>query len=411
MENYKFLDDKGTFCMKQAENCSYLYFPVAGKQGQKSALTPNLGGDSKINQNQFILEPVSAENLHNNRASRNFWCHVKGLGSWSATGMSAEAVNEKFTNRQEKSEIEAGLMWQKARRESIKYQLQSEVTSFIPLEDDIEIMYVTICNIGKMQITFTPTAAVPIYGRSAANVRDHRHVTSLLHRIKTIESGIEVKPALSFDERGHQKNEVTYFVLGVTGKGEMPSDFYPIVEDYIGEGGNYERPMAIVQNLKGVPAGTSIEGMEAIGGLHFQEVTLKPAEIVQYTILIGATKKADTLCHIVSQYYNTFEKVEKSFEKMKTYWQKKVNIEYKTSDSDFDNFMQWVSFQPILRRIYGCSFLPHHDYGKGGRGWRDLWQDCLALLIMNPDGVREMLVSNFTGVRMDGSWCLALDDN
>lgn len=65
--------------------------------------------------------------------------------------------------------------------------------------------------------------------------------------------------------------------------------------------------------------------------------------------------------------------------------------------------MRWVSFQPILRRIYGCSFLPHHDYGKGGRGWRDLWQDCLALLLMNPSGVRQMILDNYGGVRMDGS--------
>lgn len=57
----------------------------------------------------------------------------------------------------------------------------------------------------------------------------------------------------------------------------------------------------------------------------------------------------------------------------------------------------------MLRRIYGCSFLPHHDYGKGGRGWRDLWQDCLALLIMEPKQVRQMLIDNFGGVRFDGT--------
>ena len=57
----------------------------------------------------------------------------------------------------------------------------------------------------------------------------------------------------------------------------------------------------------------------------------------------------------------------------------------------------------MLRRIYGCSFLPHHDYGKGGRGWRDLWQDCLALLIMEPEQVRKMLIDNFGGVRFDGT--------
>ena len=80
-----------------------------------------------------------------------------------------------------------------------------------------------------------------------------------------------------------------------------------------------------------------------------------------------------------------------------------VNVSYETAEPDFDNFMFWVNFQPMLRRIYGCSFLPHHDYGKGGRGWRDLWQDCLALLIMQPDDVRQMLIDNYGGVRIDGS--------
>ena len=65
--------------------------------------------------------------------------------------------------------------------------------------------------------------------------------------------------------------------------------------------------------------------------------------------------------------------------------------------------MKWVSLQPVLRRIYGCSFLPHHDYGNGGRGWRDLWQDCLALLLMEPETARTQLLNNFGGVRMDGT--------
>ena len=54
----KFVDKKGTFRISQPENYSYMYFPVAGEKGIKSALTPNLGGDSKLNQNAFILESV-----------------------------------------------------------------------------------------------------------------------------------------------------------------------------------------------------------------------------------------------------------------------------------------------------------------------------------------------------------------
>ncbi|MCM1055720.1 MAG: hypothetical protein NC394_09410 [Bacteroides sp.] len=45
----------------------------------------------------------------------------------------------------------------------------------------------------------------------------------------------------------------------------------------------------------------------------------------------------------------------------------------------------------------------HHDYGRGGRGWRDLWQDSLALLLTSPKSVRGDLLSYFGGVRSDGT--------
>ena len=62
-----------------------------------------------------------------------------------------------------------------------------------------------------------------------------------------------------------------------------------------------------------------------------------------------------------------------------------------------------MNIQPVLRRICGCSFLPDHDYGKGGRGWRDLWQDLLSLILIEPEVVRDDLINNFGGVRIDGS--------
>ena len=87
----------------------------------------------------------------------------------------------------------------------------------------------------------------------------------------------------------------------------------------------------------------------------------------------------------------------------RAHWQEQVNVRYHTGDPNFDRWMRWVSFQPFLRRIYGCSFLPHHDYGRGGRGWRDLWQDCLSLLLMDPQNVGDMIRKNFGGVRVDGT--------
>jgi len=402
MNRYTFLDNTAAFSLKQPENYSYLYFPIASDVGLKSALTPELGGDAKLDQNTFLLEPVSAENLHNNRNTRNFWCHIEGVGAWSAVGSSAEEFTKRHTEKQDESELTAGFMWHTLTRKSEKFGLQAEVTSFVPVDVNAEVMHVTITNIGKEKVTFTPTAVIPIYGRSADDLRDHRHVTSLLHRTKTDEYGVEVKPTLSFDERGHQLNHVTYFVTGCDGAGCAPESLYPVVEDFIGEGGNFEWPQAVLKNLPGVKAGYTADGLESLGGLHFAEQTLEAGQSASYIVLAGITKEPETIKEIRER-FDREKLVLAELEYVKEYWQKKVNVAYQTGDSDFDYFMRWVSFQPILRRIYGCSFLPHHDYGKGGRGWRDLWQDCLALLLMNPDGVRQMLLDNFAGVRIDGS--------
>lgn len=402
MKHIEFQDTKGTFVIKNPENYSGLYFPLAGDGGLKSSITPNLGGDSKTDQNHFLMEPVSIENLHNNRSTRNFWCRVEGKGFWSATGISAEQEAQKFSEEQDESILEAGFMWQKVTRTSTKYGLESEITSFVTIDGTTEIELVKIKNISEENVTFIPIAAVPIYGRSADNLRDHRHVTSLLHRISTTEYGVEVTPVLSFDERGHQKNHTSYFVYGSSETGNAPEAFYPTMQEFTGEGGSCLNPEAVRMNKPGKKAGSKVEGKEAMGGIRFAEVVLKPGEAKSFIVLAGLTEKKEQIEEITSK-YRTETQVKEILEQVKKYWQEKVNVDYETGNADADNYMKWISFQPVLRRIYGCSFLPYHDYGKGGRGWRDLWQDCLALLIMNPSVVRQMIVDNYGGVRIDGT--------
>jgi cellobiose phosphorylase len=88
----------------------------------------------------------------------------------------------------------------------------------------------------------------------------------------------------------------------------------------------------------------------------------------------------------------------------RAFWQQKVApLQFATGDEQFDRWLKWVAVQPTLRRLFGNSFLPYHDYGRGGRGWRDLWQDILALLLMETGPVDGLLSGNFAGVRLDGS--------
>lgn len=402
--SYTFLDNKGTFKLTSPERNSYSYFPLANEKGVMSSVTPLLNGDCKMGQNTFLLTPVSSEDLHNNKSSRNFWLYIEGKGAWSATGASAMAQTQLFSAHKEQTELEAGIMWHKVMRTSKAFGLKAEITSFVPATcDTVELMKVNITNISEEEITFIPTAAIPLYGRSADNLRDHRHVTSLLHRIKTTDYSVLVNPTLTFDERGHKVNQVIYGVAGATAKGTKPVGYFPIVEDYIGEGGSFEMPEAIMlQSKPDIMAGANLNGYEALGGIQFNALTLKPQASTSYILVLGFNKDEKAFDEVAQKYLN-----EKAFDEAlvatKDYWHKKINVAYQSNNPHFDNWMYWVNFQPMLRRIYGCSFLPHHDYGKGGRGWRDLWQDCLALLVMDPSGVREMLLGNFGGVRIDGT--------
>ena len=190
MKHITFTDEHGGFTIRQPENTSYLYFPLASETGLKSAVTPNLGGDAKLDQETFLLEPVSSENLHNNRSSRNFWVQVKDKGIYSAAGAFAGQEAAKFSPRQDESKLTGGFMWQKTERVSDTMQLSSSVTIFIPKDANVEIMHISIQNQSDSPQELTPYGAIPIYGRSADNIRDHRNVTSMLHRIQAEGHGV-----------------------------------------------------------------------------------------------------------------------------------------------------------------------------------------------------------------------------
>ena len=115
----------------------------------KSSVTPLLGGDAKITQNSFLLSPTSSENLHNDRSTRNFWVRIHQSDEpviWSVTGASAHQEADRFTKDQEDSELTAGLMWQNLKRFAPKLGIAAEVTSFVPVKDNVEIHIVRLIN-------------------------------------------------------------------------------------------------------------------------------------------------------------------------------------------------------------------------------------------------------------------------
>lgn len=403
---WQFTDDQASFRVLSPEAISRLYFPLANEGGLLSSVTPELHGDIKTSHNSFLTAPVTTDDLHNTRSTRNFWVYIEGRGAWSLAGTSsAQRAEKAIRPDSEKVTLEAGMLWHKITRENASLGLKSEILNFAPASKDaVELMVVTLTNIGKSRIKITPTSAIPIFGRSADNLRDHHHVTSLLHRVVSHPAGVAIKPTMSFDERGHKINEISYAVLGVTGAGEYPTDAFSTVPDFIGEGGHLEAPRAVLENLEPPQKdAAAYQGKSAIGALRFKTQSLGPQEKAQFILALGITDRPADLDEWIKK-YGSSQKAENALKENKSFWAAKANaVSFKSQDKTYDGWLRWVGLQPTFRKLFGCSFLPDFDYGRGGRGWRDLWQDCLALLLTASAETRPLLLNNFGGVRIDGS--------
>lgn len=382
---------KKTFDIKN--NQGY-YLPLFNLLGLKSSITPYFGGDLKIDQHHYALEPTTEVDLYHNIASRNIIFEVNGA-TYFLNGQTSIQQSDDLT-------YEVDLLYQKVTRSNKHFKL--EVISFIPTDANIELHEVKFTNISKQKLDVKITTAIPIYARSADNLRDHRHVTSLLNRIETVENGILVEPTLSFDERGHRKNTHVYSVF-CQGEQLNVLGYIPVLDDFIG-GGSLHFPKGI-QNLSQV--GTQSSGYEAIGAISFEKLILASGESTVFYVSIGISEsKVEAISSL--QYLNT-ETFNQALEQTKSFFTEYTKgLQFTIRDKKTSDALPWVVLQPMLRRYFGNSFLPHHDYGHGGKGWRDLWQDLLALIMMNDPSVKELLYNNFAGVRIDGTNATIIGD-
>jgi len=391
---WRFIDEDATFIATNIKNIPYLYFPLANESSFMSSITPDLKGDIKTSNNSFLLKPVSRVDLIDTQSSRNFWVY---------SNSSKKAWSLAF--QRELTYLKAGLLFHIIEKTNRKIGIKAKVLNFVPATNEkVEIMLITITNITGGVLKLTCTSAIPIYGRSADNIRDHRHVTTLLNRIQQHKYGVILKPTMCFDEKGHRVNNTLYYILGVDGNNCQPEGSFPTYEVFLGPTNNFQKPSAIFSNLKPILLNhQQLSGKEAMGAIRFKQITLKANQSFHFIILLGIAESRAEIFRTFNK-FRDLPKVKAALKENQRYWLKKANsISFYSGNKLFDNWLKWVNTQPSLRKIFGCSFLPDFDYGRGGKGWRDLWQDCLALSLVNPSSLRKVIISNFSGVRINGT--------
>src|SRR5258708_36000596 len=103
---YTYLPDGVSFTSKAASAIKTIYVPLCGTDtlSVKSAITPFLSGDIKIDKYHYLTKPSSREDLRN--SVRDFFVFIKDKGVFSLTGESSP----------DSAFVEIGPLWHKLKR-------------------------------------------------------------------------------------------------------------------------------------------------------------------------------------------------------------------------------------------------------------------------------------------------------
>ncbi len=370
----------------------------------KSSITPELKGDVCASFDKYLMPPVVTEDLPRTNNSRYFWISAENTDPWCVNGLSPHQQARKWSDNPDDSEIiaEPGVFSLKRAHKNLSLDVEIVIT--VPhTKDKVELWKVTVHNSGHNPCRFTPFLAVPMFGRHADNLRDHRQVTSMFQIVTRTDSGVSIKPTIVHDEHGHRVNQSTYFAAAFNQDGQKPDRIWTRMLDFIGEGGSLSNPQAVYHNLA-EPSLSPKErnGVDSLAAMSFPAIELNAGEETSLIMILGITDENDQ--DIIVTRYNTAEKFNAALSATTKYWSDLTGqVEFKTGNPDFDEWMRWLAFQLKCRQIFGNSFLPDFGYGRGGRGWRDLWQDLLSIFLVDPESARHEIVNNFKGVRIDGS--------
>ena len=287
---WRFVNSDGEFTAEAFEQVNRLYFPIANEAGMRSWVSPNLQGSPATSHNEYLGLPLSAEDLPNCLVHRGFWIAEQNGTPFSLSSISPDGLKAHLGKKS--ATIDAGPGWFSiAKSAAGRFSVRATLWSPVDVSEKIELMQVEVTNTSRRRLEFNAYAAIPLFARSADNLRDHRHVTALLNRVQLSAHGVTVCPTMSFDERGHRDNRIRYSALAVGAGGSAPEGIWATQESFLGEGGSFAAPAAVWRReIKPAAGVRSMQGQETLGGFRFKSVTLKPGKTAKFLLVSGISE-------------------------------------------------------------------------------------------------------------------------
>ncbi len=272
-------------------------------------------------------------------------------------------------------------------RFSCDYQdLHAEQVLFIPVEDDVELWDVRIKNRGSRR----------------RDLSVFSYLEFSFHHIEIDNQNLQMSLYASGSSYGDGVIEYDFFYEPWTFH-YFTADFEPDSFDSMRDSflGNYRtesNPIAVEQ---GRCRGSHELGGNHCGALH-KRLTLAPGEEARVVFMLGVGPRAKG--QEIRRKYSTPSVVDRAFEGLKSYWQKKLAVfQCKTPHEGLDTMVNtWTLYQAETCVVWSrfASFI--EVGGRTGLGYRDTSQDVMSVVHTNPGKCRQRIIELLKGQVSEG---------
>lgn len=368
---YGFFDDKNREYVIQRPDIPVSWTNYLGTKDFCTVISQNAGGYSfyKSAQHHRITK-FRANSIPLDRPGHYLYLRDQDDGDYWSISWQPVAKNLNQANY----EVRHGLSYSKFKCDY--KDLKAEKTIFVPLADDLEIWDFKIKNEGALDRNLSLFSYLE-FSFHEIDIDNQNFQMSLYAAGSSYQDGI-IEYDFYYDPRKYH-----YFTA------DFQADSYDCLRDkFIGDYRSEANPIALV---RGICSNSSKKGGNHCAALN-KEFNLAAGEEKRFILILGVGKREKA--QKMRKKYSDFNLVDKEFNKLNTYWEKKLSFfQCQTPHQALNTMLNtWNPYQAETCIVWSrfASFI--EVGGRTGLGYRDTAQDSLATAYLNPQKTKERLI-------------------
>ena len=286
------------------------------------------------------------------------------------------------------------------------FGISTEITYFVPEQDDCEVWIVRVKNETKKQRSLEIYPYVEwLLGDYHFELR-YRNIMNLYNRI-----WFDSKSGAIFAKKTAcwQDMDICSFKGNAFFASSLEvEDCWVNKREFLGKYNTEEKPEAILANRASEHRASSIEhrlcsGEDGIAVFKHQ-VNLKGKQEKEFTIVLGQLEAKPKITRIIKKYKN-LKSAKEELQATQAIWKRRIlgNVMIKTPDRKLDSLVNsWLKYQLYICNFWSRSPSYYHE-GSGGRGYRDSAQDGESILSLNSEISRQKILKLASLIRRDGT--------